>query len=418
MKHIGAVGEQGLCTACGGCAAVCPKGAVTMQENPAGFMVARVEEEKCVDCGLCRKVCPSLPENTKKFAPSDLLHGVCVGGFVGYAADPQVRQNGQSGGVATALLCYLLRTGKIQGALVAGFDAESQRPKAVIARTEEEILASAGSYYTQLPMLPALRATGGQGLAAVTLGCQNESLTLMEQAAPKLVPEYRIGLICAGQNSGAMIDDICAKAGCTAPTAFRFRDKAAGGWPGAITVTDEKGMHELPNKYRHTIKPVYECHRCLACFDQMNSCADVVCGDPWNIAGKDTPEGHSVVVARTEKGLQLLRDATEAGDLVLEPLDIPEIMRGQTVNGRHRDKVYSARAVFKKEGWDYPYDPSILEDYVPDKHTMQRNVPQLKYTRKYYFAPTEQKAQAIAEARKQQKPPLGVRIRKWLKTRK
>ena len=97
MKHIADIGNKGLCTACGGCAAVCPKAAVTMRENPAGFMVACVDEALCVDCGLCRKVCPSVPENTKKTASKNLLHGVCAGGFVGYAADAAVRLNGQSG---------------------------------------------------------------------------------------------------------------------------------------------------------------------------------------------------------------------------------------------------------------------------------------------------------------------------------
>ena len=415
MKHIGEVGCNALCTACGGCAAVCPVGAITMAENPAGFMVAQVAEDRCVGCGLCRKVCPSIPENTAKFLRGDPLHGICLGGFVGHAADARVRLGGQSGGVVTALLCHLLESGAVDAALVAGFDAETHRPKAVLAENTEEILASAGSYYTQLPILPGLKQAAGKRVAAVTLGCQNESLTLMEQAAPKLVPDYRIGLICAGQNSGAMIDDICRAAGCDSPTAFRFRDKQAGGWPGAITVTDEEGVHELPNKYRHTIKPVYECHRCLACFDQMNSCADLVCGDPWNISGKDTPEGYSVILARTEKGLALLQSAEAAGVLVLEKLPITDIMRGQTVNDRHRDKVYCAKEVFEKEGWAYPYDLTLPADYAPSKKAMEKNLPKLRYTRKYYTAPTAEAAAAIAEAKKQEKPPVKVRLKKWLK---
>ena len=415
MKHIGEIGKQALCTACGGCAAVCPVSAVSMQENPAGFMVACVDESVCINCGLCRKVCPSVSENTKAFAPRDLLHGVCLEGFVGYAADESVRLGGQSGGIATALLCHLLRKGEVDAALVAGFDETTKRPKGVLAESEEEILASAGSYYTQLPILPTLKPAKGKRVAAVTLGCQNESLTLMEKAAPALVPAYRIGLICAGQNSGAMIDDICREAGCDAPTAFRFRDKQAGGWPGAITVTDDGGVHELPNKYRHRIKPVYECHRCLMCFDQMNSGADVVCGDPWGITGKDTPEGHTVIVARTEKGLALLKDAEAAGAIVLEKLAITDIMNGQTVNDRHRDKVYAAKAVCEKEGWAYPYDTSLMESYVPDKKAMAKNEPKLHYTRKYYTAATAAEAAKIAERKKQEKPPVSVRMKKLLK---
>ena len=415
MKHIGEIGHEALCTACGGCALVCPVGAVTMQENPAGFMVACVDESVCIDCGLCRKVCPSVPENTKQYAPRDLLHGVCLEGFVGYAADETVRLGGQSGGIVTALLCHLLRSGEVDAALVAGFDEETCRPKGVLADTEGAVLASAGSYYTQLPILPTLKQAKGKRVAAVTLGCQNDSLKLMEAAAPKWVPEYRNGLICAGQNSGAMIDDICRETGCDAPTAFRFRDKKAGGWPGAITVTDDDGVHELPNKYRHTIKPIYECHRCLLCFDQMNNCADLVCGDPWGITGKDSPEGHTVIVARTEKGLALLKEAEAAGAVVLEKLPITDIMKGQTVNDRHRDKVYAAKAVYEKEGWAYPYDKSLMEDYVPDKKAMSKNEPKLYYTRKYYTAVTAAEAAKIAERKKKEKPPVSVRMKKWLK---
>ncbi len=415
MKHIGDVGAKKLCTACGGCAAVCPVGAIAMEENPAGFLTAVVDRAVCIGCGKCRTVCPSLPENTRGFAPGDLLHGVCLDGFVGYAAGETVRLGGQSGGVVTALLCHLLREGRIDTALVAGFDPVTRRPKAVPAETEADILASAGSYYTQLPMLPALKETKGKRVAAVTLGCQNESLKLMETAAPGLVPEYRIGLICAGQNSGAMIDDICAAAGVTAPTAFRFRDKSAGGWPGAITVQDSEGTHELPNKYRHQIKPVYECHRCLVCYDQMNSGADIVCGDPWNITGKDTPEGHTVIIARTEKGLQLLQAAQAAGAVVLERLPITDIMAGQTVNDRHRDKVYAAKAVYAKQGWAYPYDTDVMEDYVPEKKVLAKNESKLLYTRKYYTAATKEAANQIADAKKHEQPPMQVRLKKWLK---
>ena len=386
-----------------------------MQENPAGFMVARVDENLCIDCGLCRRVCPSVPENTKKIASKNLLHGVCAGGFVGYAADAAVRLNGQSGGVVTALLNHLLRADLVDAALVAGFDETTHRPKAVLAETEEEVLASAGSYYTQLPILPPLRECRGRRVAAVTLGCQSASLKLMEKAAPGLVPAYRIGLICAGQNSGAMIDDICREAGCADPTAFRFRDKTAGGWPGAITVTDAEGVHELPNKYRHGIKAVYECHRCLLCYDQMNTNADIVCGDPWGITGKDTPEGHTVILARTEKGMGLLKSAQNAGAIVLEPLAITEIMRGQTVNDRHRDKVYAAKAVYEKEGWAYPYDKSVMEQYVPDKKAMEKNTPKLRYTRKYYMAATKAEAEKLAQRKKAEKPPVSVRMKKFLK---
>ena len=51
MANIRSVPENLLCTACGGCGAVCPVGAIEMTENGAGFLTAHVTD-KCVDCGV------------------------------------------------------------------------------------------------------------------------------------------------------------------------------------------------------------------------------------------------------------------------------------------------------------------------------------------------------------------------------
>jgi len=417
MKNIQSIPDHLLCTGCGGCAAICPTDAITMVENGAGFLTAQVTD-RCIDCGLCRKVCPSIPENTAAFAPKDLLHGTVLAGFAGYAADEEVRLTGQSGGVVTALLAFLLDTGRVDGTVVNQFDGETKRPKVTIAETRDDLLTAAGSYYTQSAVLPALKNKNGQRLAAVMLGCQSEALTLMGNIRPELVPEYVIGLVCAGQNSGHMIDDICAHEQVNAPTGFRFRDKKAGGWPGNITVTEGKTVRTVPNQYRHQIKPLYECHRCLACFDQMNACADIVCGDPWGIEGKDGPEGWSVILARTEKGLALLQEAEQHGALRLEPLSPEEIFQGQTVENRHRDKVYIAKAVYTEKGWPYPYDPAVIGEWEPSAKALPRNREKLIYTRTYASAPTPEAAARVAERKRREKPPFAVRVKKWLKSRK
>ena len=45
MKHIADIGKHGLCTACGGCAAVCPKAAVTLAEKLLPFPESRLSRK-------------------------------------------------------------------------------------------------------------------------------------------------------------------------------------------------------------------------------------------------------------------------------------------------------------------------------------------------------------------------------------
>jgi Fe-S-cluster-containing hydrogenase component 2 len=41
------------CYGCGGCIAVCPRGAVTFHDEKA-----TIDLEKCIQCKLCEVVCP------------------------------------------------------------------------------------------------------------------------------------------------------------------------------------------------------------------------------------------------------------------------------------------------------------------------------------------------------------------------
>ena len=47
--------ERKLCTGCGACAAVCPGGALRMEEDREGFLYPALEAA-CTDCGLCREL--------------------------------------------------------------------------------------------------------------------------------------------------------------------------------------------------------------------------------------------------------------------------------------------------------------------------------------------------------------------------
>ncbi len=400
--------DNALCTACGACAGLCPVHAIQMKENPAGFLQAEVDPSACILCGKCLKICPSYSENPLFTSSEDIFHGTSVNGYVGYAADPEIRRRGQSGGVVTALLLYLLEQQAVDGAVVNVFDAETQRPKAILAKSREELLKGCGSYYSQSAVVEAILSHQEEKTAAVVLGCQAESLRLIRERLPGCsLPEYTIGLICAGQNSGRMVDDLLQMAGCPAEDEkiqyFRFRDKLCGGWPGNVHMSSPNREYSLPKERRHELKSVYESYRCLSCYDQMNIYSDIVCGDPWHIAGKDVPEGNSVVISRTEKGDRLLQDACRDGAICLEPLSVDAIFTGQTVDSRHIPKYFTVRRIHQEKDWAYPYPQEYPEDCPAISEASCRQLlHRLEYSRQYYLSENRQEADRLLTREKEQ----------------
>lgn len=49
--------EKKNCCGCGACSSICPKNAITMQEDEYGFIYPEIDSKKCVECGLCISSC-------------------------------------------------------------------------------------------------------------------------------------------------------------------------------------------------------------------------------------------------------------------------------------------------------------------------------------------------------------------------
>lgn len=397
MNNIQRITEQAICTGCGTCVSICPNKAISMLENAGGFLYAHVDKELCVQCRRCLNICPSNAENQTIDDVSESIHGKCLQGYIGYASRKSIRREGQSGGIVTALLLYLLESGKIDGAITNQFDANTNRPKSIFADSAEIIKGSAGSYYCQSAVVNTILENEGKRLAAVVLGCQAEAVRLCREKHVEAVRtlEYMIGLVCAGQNSGYMIDKLIADCGCAKeekPQKFRFRysHPAYGGWPGNILIVTNKYRYSLDQSRRHALKPICELFRCLLCYDQMCIDADVVCGDPWGIQG-DHRAGETVIIAHTTKGLELIKEASDAGYISVRRLAVQQIIKGETVDGRHRNKVAAGYTACQKNSWLYPY--SVSEKAAKElsripRRTYRKLLERMQYAR-YRFLATD-----------------------------
>ena len=353
-RNIEFIANNFLCTGCGGCKYACPKKAINIIETISGYLQAKIDYEKCIHCGVCVKVCPQCNDFGLDSIDKYLL-GDVVNSYHGHAVNEKIRHQGQTGGVVTSLLCYLLDSKKIDNAIVNSFDSTISNTLVLNASTKEELIGAAGSYYVQSAVLDKIDPQ--KKTALVALGCQSQALKYIKNIGLS-TPEYIIGLICAGNYSRHYISAISKYSGVKKNKIinFRFRDKISNGWPGKISIQYNNKNVIMEGSIRHKLKPVFESYHCLLCFDQMNIMSDIVVGDPWGIEldDKEKKYGESVIIVRTQKGEVLLKQAVESGYIKIFPLAVEKIFTGQTVETRHRNKLLAAKYWINKKHYRAP----------------------------------------------------------------
>ena len=84
------------CFGCEACVQVCPKSAISMQEDQEGFRYPAINKKLCVGCNLCHQVCPyeNMPN---KYGKDKFVFG-------GYILDEDVRFESTSGGAFSAIV--------------------------------------------------------------------------------------------------------------------------------------------------------------------------------------------------------------------------------------------------------------------------------------------------------------------------
>jgi coenzyme F420 hydrogenase subunit beta len=345
-----------------------------MANNAAGYLIARVKESICINCGLCLKVCPGkgLPKALLRY--QDMFRGDNITAYIGHANDEVLWKNGQSGGVVSALLLFLLDSDLIDGAVINRFDNLRKRPSVSIARSRKEIIDAQGSIYSQSAVNEVALNTN-ERVAAVLLGCQSEGLMLSRSNCPeKPSPAFTIGLICAGNYSGKMIDELIRRSRLDEERiiSFKFREKNGVGWPGDLSIETSTEVYQIlrniPGAERREgdmeftrIRSYYWNYRCLFCFDQMNIFSDIVVGDPWGIDCINKERGESVFIARTRKGEKLIEEANQRGVISIKPVDVETIYKGQTVDSRLKKQYFEFLKTARDIGLPFPKH-DLLED--------------------------------------------------------
>jgi coenzyme F420 hydrogenase subunit beta len=253
--------------------------------------------------------------------------GVVRGAFLAYAADRETRESASSGGVVTALSLHLRSAGAVNGVLCyTRHESEPWRGWGRIARTEAEIREAAQSRYHLSPMNTALASLDGlEGeYAYIGIPCQVHGLWKLRGAgwSPKASLGPVIGIYCGNNLYFEATRVILTKLGVKRLEDIEELSYREGAWPGNFSVkTCDGRLRSIPKHEFNQVIPFYINKRCLFCIDLTNELTDLSVGDGWAREGS-REGGYSIVLTRTERGEQLLRQAADDGVVHLEQINI------------------------------------------------------------------------------------------------
>ena len=321
IRHI-IISDPHDCCGCSGCAAVCPKGCISMQENQEGFLYPHVNEDLCIECGLCTRVCPVISRYPAR-------RPVAV--YAVKHPEDGIRDNSASGGAFPMLAAAVLKAG---GCVFGSrFDGEMEAVHDCVSEVQD-LLPLTGSKYIQSRMgdcFKRVKAALREGRKVLFTGTPCQIAGLNHYIGRDTDNLLTADLICHGVPSPGVwrkyLREECRRLEDTGYTGVRidnvrFRDKENAGWKGynfkiffsavdtsgkaCSPVLSERGKAE--NLFiRGFLSDFYSrpsCYRCPA--REFRSGSDMTIGDFWGIGDLlpdfDDDRGVSAVLINTEKG--------------------------------------------------------------------------------------------------------------------
>ncbi len=348
--------DEGICSGCSTCAAFCERIQLDEDGNaePKSDCNMEIGAIKCNIEGTCYDVCPMVSFSNiemDKAVFDKPREDMDIGYYKKIVAvrskKPEILENAQDGGAATAFLAAALEGGLIDGVVVANRSGD-WRTDAGIARTKEEIIAGAGTKYVRTPSAMKFGNTirDIRKLAMVGTGCQT---TGTRKAMVKLLKT----VIEKTQESDTPLDLTLIGLFCFENFPYmRVKEKIESEFgtkmedivktditKGKFTITKKDGTtQQKPVKDFSDIVP----ESCDLCTNFTAEMADISIGS----VGTDT--GWSTVVIRSDKGLTLLENAEKLGYIeVSDKVDMKPIKKGVSLKKGKREKAAEKR---KKEG--------------------------------------------------------------------
>ncbi|WP_240912030.1 MULTISPECIES: Coenzyme F420 hydrogenase/dehydrogenase, beta subunit C-terminal domain [unclassified Thermococcus] len=243
---------------------------------------------------------------------SENLLGNVFGIYLARATDEEIlKRKVASGGAVTALLAYALEKGLIDGVVTAK-RTEGLEGQAVVARTREELLETAGNKWSIVPFASRMKAKIEEedlkNVAVVCLPCQAQffgqmrDFPLLESDFGERI-KYIVSLFCIGTFAfEAFLNYLRMKHGIMAQD---IKDIVLKG--DYLEIYHGDSVLSLP------IKEVYSYLQagCLVCTDYTGTWSDISAGFV------ESERGWTVLITRNLKAEELVKSAEKDGYIEL-----------------------------------------------------------------------------------------------------
>lgn len=336
IRNVADVAAWRMCVGCGACAYACPEDRISLVNfTSEGIRPVIADPGTCGTCTDCLRSCPAVQTSPLPPTPgvtNDPRFGPILEIWEGHAADPEIRHQGSSGGVLTALSLFCLEGEGMHGVAHIGQDPEHPLRNATrISRSRAELLACAGSRYAPASACDAFAAIEAAPAPCAFIGQPSEvaGLRNTERLRPELAAKVGITLsfFCAGSPTSGATVALVKKLGFAPEevTDLRYRGR---GWPGHFTVSIRgvpQPEKQLTYKESWGFLTKMRPYSIQLWPDGTGESADIACGDAWHRPPEPGNPGLSLVVIRTERGRALFHRAMAAGYLRMTPATVDQL---------------------------------------------------------------------------------------------
>ncbi|MFC3398999.1 Coenzyme F420 hydrogenase/dehydrogenase, beta subunit C-terminal domain [Microbacterium amylolyticum] len=278
-----------------------------------------------------------------------------------WASDPEVREQGSSGGVLTALTAWLADTGQVTSTqAVAASTCAPNRSVSVRITTRQEALSAAGSRYAPVAALEGTSLSSENAL--VGKPCEIAAARAITSESQGSAP-LMLSFFCAGTPSQHATDSLVRKLGLETNNLMSMRYRG-GGWPGYFTAIDPDGREESLSYAEswgaHLGRDLQM--RCKLCVDGTGEASDIAVGDFWETDSAGYPlfsegDGESVAIARTHRGDDVIRRAAEAGVIIVEEVTLDDLIAVQPLQVKRRRTLAGRLLGRRLAGYRVPHYP-------------------------------------------------------------